>query len=107
MGKQICSCCGQTIKTPKAAIVQTVDTSSMSTDQLYAHYKKTAPVEDARFFLAHCSTLTPEMRAELETLIGRPPARAEFYRRYRAVQDAWRMLRNERERQNRSIVQAA
>lgn len=103
-----CTCCGQTIRTAKQAKAAiTVDTSRLSDAELHAHYKATAPVEDAKFFLMACSTLTADMRAELESLISNPPARAAFYRRYRAVQDAWRMLTNERDRQNRSVIQAA
>ncbi len=86
-----CICCGQTIKAKKAKEIAPVSTADMSTEQLYKHYKKTAPVDDARFML-RLSSLTDAMRAELADLIATNPNRAEFYRRYVAVQDAWREL---------------
>jgi hypothetical protein len=89
-----CTCCGQTIKAPKATTpVEPIDTTTLSEKDAYAYFKKTAPVEDAKFLL-RSSLLTPELRAELESLIARPPARSEFYRRYIRVNDAWRELAN-------------
>jgi hypothetical protein len=69
--------------------------------ELYARYRKTAPVEDAKFLLRATTLHTKAMRAELEDLIANPPRRSEFYRRYVLVQEAWRELANRRERRGR------
>jgi hypothetical protein len=101
-----CECCGQTIKVAKVLTIVT-DTLSLSTADAYAYFKKTAPVEDAKFLL-RSPLLTDAMRGELESLIARPPARAEFYRRYINIQDAWRQRSNEAERiDNLSAVNEA
>ena len=105
--KNVCQCCGQTIKAIKTAVsVEPIDTLTLSTADVYAYFKKTAPIEDAKFFLRDNSLLTPEQISEVEALIARPPARTEFYRRLRNVQDAWRVLAMARAR-NERIAAAA
>lgn len=92
-----CPHCGHTIEPkPKRAEcwqpAADVDTSTLTRDQLYAHYKQTAPVQDVRFFAAHCGIPTIRNQAialeydALNTTIKR----AEVYRRLTALQDQWR-----------------
>ena len=73
-----------------------VDTSRMSYAELYRHYRRTAPVEDLRFFLRH-ARLSPSLRADGDTLLaagcretGGVVPRVEWYRRLTALQDRWR-----------------
>ena len=66
-----------------------VDTSVMTDAQLHAHYRQTAPVEDARFVLRVAEArLTSEERAALDTLIADAPKRTACYQRLRALQAA-------------------
>lgn len=69
-----------------------VDTSTLTRDQLFAHYKQTAPLEDTRFFIRHCSVDTICRQAvELEyDILNTTIKRAEAYRRLTALQDQWR-----------------
>jgi hypothetical protein len=67
----------------------------MSDAELYRHYRRTAPVEDLRFFLRH--THSPDLQAAGEALLaegcrdtGGGLSRSAFYRRLAALQDAWR-----------------
>ena len=46
-----------------------VDTSRLSDAELFRHYKRTAPVEDLRFFLRH-ARLSPDLRADGEALLA-------------------------------------
>lgn len=85
----ICAHCGQTIKKAKVALAAVpTDTAAMTTAQLYAHYKKTAPAGDVAFMLG--KTLTPSLRAKLEALAAATLPRAEFYRVYESLQAEWR-----------------
>jgi hypothetical protein len=88
-----CPTCGRTL--PKPRIVAPADTAAMSDSQLFAHYKKTAPIEDVRFFL-RTAILSPALRADLEQLAANAPAmtRADIYRRYVVLQDMWRRESN-------------
>jgi hypothetical protein len=66
----------------------------MSTDQLFAYYKATAPIADTAFFVSACqrsgyrgiANQAIYLLAEAEQ--GLP--RVEVYRRLRALQDSWR-----------------
>ena len=71
------------------------DTSRMSDTELYRHYRRTAPVEDLRFFLRH--NHSPDLQAAGEALLaegcrdtGGALSRLAFYRRLTALQDRWR-----------------
>ena len=73
-----------------------VDTSRLSDAELFRHYKRTAPVEDLRFFLRH-ARLSRDLRADGEALLalgcrdtGGTLSRSEWYRRLTALQDRWR-----------------
>jgi len=105
--KTICKCCGQTIKAAKIQPTAVTDTLSLSTADAFKYFKATAPVEDAKFFLRHTSLLTADQVSALESLIARPPARPEFYRRLRSIQDAWRGLSMTLERAERRAAQTA
>jgi hypothetical protein len=76
--------------------VALVDTSRLSDAELFRHYKRTAPVEDLRFFLRH-ARLSPDLRADGEALLavgcrdtGGTLSRSDWYRRLTALQDRWR-----------------
>lgn len=96
-----CPSCGRPIRPPRHAPAPTtfqapVDTSRMSYADLYRHYRRTAPVEDLRFFLRH-ARLSPELRADGDALLaagyrdtGGVVSRVEWYRRLTALQDRWR-----------------
>jgi hypothetical protein len=99
-GVSTCPSCGRPIRRPRhttapAALSALVDTSRMSDTELYRHYRRTAPVEDVRFFLRH--THSPDLQAAGEALLaegcrdtGGALSRSAFYRRLTALQDAWR-----------------
>ena len=95
-----CPCCGRPIRQPRytssGAIVALVDTSRLSDAELFRHYKRTAPVEDLRFFLRH-ARLSPDLRADGEALLalgcrdtGGTLSRSDWYRQLTALQDRWR-----------------
>jgi hypothetical protein len=87
------------LPTRKAIDVSPVDVSTLTESDMRAHYKKTAPVDDVRFLLAHGGqALDATLRGELETLAVSGVARAEFYRRYGILQDRWRQAANTNER---------
>lgn len=69
-----CPTCGRAYapKRPKADPVD-VDTSQMTNAEIFAHYKRIAPVEDLRFFL-RVGTLSPELRARAEAVTKPTPA---------------------------------
>jgi hypothetical protein len=86
--------------TSSGAFVAPVDTSRLSDAELFRHYKRTAPVEDLRFFLRH-ARLSPDLRADGEALLavgcrdtGGTLARSDWYRRLTALQDRWRRETN-------------
>ncbi len=87
-----CATCGQAIRParhPKAE--EQADVATMTDTKLFAWYRTTAPVEDARFYLRVLNgTLAPGLRGELERLIVQLPARTEFYRKLAAVMAQWR-----------------
>ena len=88
---------------PSGRRAEPVDTATLSDTQLFAHYKKTAPNEDAKFFLKHAQGLTPgEELMLVELATDRVRDRAEHYRTLRNIQDAWRRRSNERERAART-----
>jgi len=100
-GVSTCPSCGRPIRRPRhtpaqAALLVVVDTSRMSDTELYRYYRRTAPVEDLRFFLRH-GPLSPDLRAGGEALLaegcrdtGGALSRSDFYRRLTALQDRWR-----------------
>lgn len=65
----------------------------MSNAQLFAHYKRTAPLEDVRFWIRSAG-LSPELRSAfvaLESWItSSNPPRADIYRELRNLQDQYR-----------------
>src|SRR5205814_2957965 len=82
--------------TSTRALVAPVDASRLSDAELFRHYRRTAPVEDLRFFLRH-TQLSPDLRADGETLLaagcrdtGGAVSRVEWYRRLTALHNRWR-----------------
>ena len=100
-GVSTCPSCGRPIRRPRhtpapAACPVLVDTRRMSDTERYRHYRRTAPVEDLRFFLRH-GRLSPDLQAAGDALLadgcrdtGGTVSRAEWYRRLTALQDRWR-----------------
>jgi hypothetical protein len=70
----------------------------MSDAEVFAYYRRTAPVEDLKFFL-RVAQMSPELRADAQALLNGPRLpRTEHYRRLVALQDRWRRERNEADR---------
>jgi hypothetical protein len=91
-----CAHCFTPPRTRKAPPLQAVaSTEDLSTTQLYAVYKKSAPLEDVRFFLrtAVCSpALTAQVQALEAAIVARElTERSAIYRQLTALQDAWRL----------------
>lgn len=98
---QYCPCCGRPIQQPRrtpqpADTATAVDSSRLSDADLFRHYKRTAPVEDLRFFLRY-ARLSPDLRTDGDALLavgcretGGALSRSEWYRRLTALQDCWR-----------------
>jgi hypothetical protein len=68
----------------------------LSDTELFRRYKRTAPVEDLRFFLRH-ARLSPDVRMAGNALLaagcrdtGGILLRSEFYRRLTAMRNRWR-----------------
>lgn len=97
MAQQCCPTCGRAFTKPKAVPVP-VDLAAMTPDQLFAHYKKTAPVEDVRFALRAGVDLGP-FRDDWQALLGLAPTltRGEVYRRLSILQGEARRARNARD----------
>jgi hypothetical protein len=96
----VCPTCHQTIRAVKPRVTETIDPSTLSPDQLFAYYKRTAPIEDIRFWL-NVAMMSDSLRNQMIALeydATRIP-RAEFYRRFVALQATWRQESNARERQ--------
>lgn len=90
----ICPTCGhrKTVKTPKPKHDH-VDLSSLSRDELYAHYKRTAPVEDVRFWLR--ARMSEPIRDEFNLLMVEAmsgPVR-DYKTRFTNLRDRWRQER--------------
>jgi len=67
----------------------------MNTTQLYAWYRRTAPLEDVRFFQR--ARMPRTLRADLEALeadVRDGLKRSAVYSRYACLQDRWRRWRN-------------
>jgi hypothetical protein len=82
-------------KSPARAITKptaepVVDLSTLSTDQLFKHYRSTAPLGDVRFMLAH-ATMSAGLRFAFEVLEAaivelRIKDRKTIYREYESLQ---------------------
>jgi hypothetical protein len=93
-----CPCCGRPVQRPRPTMQPAVpvDTGPLSDADVFGHFKRTAPVEDLRFFLRH-ARLSTALRADGDALLaagcrdtgGRLP-RADWYRQLTALQDRWR-----------------
>jgi hypothetical protein len=88
-----CPNCAHTWTTTKKTTTPAKPIEGMSVTELYAHYKKTAPLEDTRFFLRVCS-LSPAVRRGAESLeaaiVNLSLPRADVYRQLYELQDRWR-----------------
>ena len=116
MSTLICQHCGKVVRETSsrrrqpAPSTEPVDTSAMTVKQLYAYYKKIAPLEDVRFML-RVARLSDPLRIEFEELEqaivrGVLTNRAEIYRHYVNLQDKWRGESNARERADKLAEQA-
>jgi hypothetical protein len=86
-----CVTCGRALPKPKtAAIPATVDTSTMSDTELFAHYKRTAIAEDLRFILR--TDMSAELRTRAES-IAKPTAKD-----LQVIRAAWRREREDLDR---------
>lgn len=76
------------------------DTSAMSTAELFAYFKATAPAADLAFTLANLAPMSAALRAEFEAL---DPwgNRAIFYRQYNRLKDRRRAESVARDRADR------
>lgn len=82
-----CPTCGRKFARKQAQT--TVNTAEMTDAELYAHFKKTAPVEDLAFFLRNLGPeISPELRAHAEAITA--PTKADMSR----LRCAWRRERN-------------
>lgn len=100
-----CPTCGRKLATTKPTpAAQPTDTAELSTADLYAHYKRTAPLEDVRFML-RIGSLSPAVRAGFEALelaiLHTKPTRQAIYKEYGRLQAAWRADSNARDRAER------
>jgi hypothetical protein len=91
-----CPCCGRPFGRSRRTEPTPVDTRTLSDAEVFRYFKRTAPIEDLRFFLRH-ARLTPELRADGEALLavgyrdtGGQLSRTDWYRRLTALQDRWR-----------------
>lgn len=101
IGVQTCPSCGRPIRRarntpPGAEFTELVDTSQLSDAELFRHFRRTAPVEDLRFFLRH-ARLSPALRADGDALLaagcrdtGGMLTRSQWYRQLTSLQDRWR-----------------
>jgi len=88
-----------------------VDTANLKRDELYKHFKSTAPCEDLRFFLdATHDTISQAQIDEATVLVGLFDAngkltipRPEYYKRLIRLQDHWRQDAGERWTRERAI----
>lgn len=99
-----CPNCGHAITTAKARkprLVESSDVSQMSDAELFAYRKRTAPLEDLRFWLNN-ARMSDQLRAGFLALQASAQVltipRAEFYRQFVALQALWRRESNARER---------
>lgn len=102
---EICPHCHQPIKPAKPrkpALVHAVNVDAMTDAELYAYRKKTAPLEDLKFWLRN-AIMSAQLRAGFEALqIAANQTtipRADFYRQLCALQAVWRKESNARDRQ--------
>jgi len=82
--------CQPTARTRPEITLRVVDTSTMTDAELYAHYKRTAPAEDLKFFLRGGKSEALRARARAIT----NPTAQDLIR----LREAWRIERLEQER---------
>jgi hypothetical protein len=90
-----CPTCGRRLPATKAPAV--LDPSQLSDTDVFAYYKRVAPIADCTFWATHCGH--PEIRQKFVALLARleaqggkhtPATRAEYV----ALQDEWRRATN-------------
>lgn len=99
----------------KAAIVPAVQPEQLSDADVMIYYKKTAPIEDLKFFIRHCGDDSIRQDARRLLAASIKPAtdnlllgnRKEFYRQLTSLQDYWRQRRNRQEQTARQTRVAA
>lgn len=79
---------------PKAKTTDAVDLATMTDAQLFAHFKRTAPTEDVRFWLKGWGTMSTGLLQGFQVLLDDTIAGrvnpAEHKRRFEALKAAWR-----------------
>jgi len=108
-----CPHCGQTIqpsKPRKPRLAESTDTASMTDAQLFAYYKRTAPLSDLRFWLNN-ARMSDQLRAGFIALESAAQTltipRPAFYRQLTALQALWRQESNARERLSTPVENVA
>ena len=102
-----CPHCHQLIRQKRSAIptlVPAVDTATMDRAELFAYLKRTAPLEDVRFWVRHAAMSDPlragfialQSIAETTTTVSRPA----FYKQLAHLQALWRRESNARDKAN-------
>lgn len=93
-----CPCCGRPVRRPRPTMQPAVpmDTGRLSDADVFRYFRRTAPVEDLRFFLRH-ARLSTALRADGDALLaagcrdtGGTFTRADWNRQLTALQDRWR-----------------
>ena len=94
-----CPSCGHTWTAPKRTrstpeAPATADTAVMTTEQLYAFYKRTSHIGDVAFFAEHCGDAA--IRNQAIVLLGEAEQglpKPETLRRLTRLQESWRLVR--------------
>ena len=99
-----CPACGHTWTPPTRARASraSIDTATLSDTDVFAYCRRTAPLEDLRFFAAHCDDETLQQlceRLRVDAFDGERLilTRTAFYTRLTAIQQQWR------ERETRAV----
>jgi hypothetical protein len=92
MSTNSCPCCGRAF--PKAKLTPVVNVAELSEKDMFAHYKRTAPVENVKFQLR--LGLSPDLRAGYTALLEQlehqgGKASPATNREYLRLQELWRM----------------
>lgn len=101
----ICPHCQQPIRKPKVLkLAASVDTSAMSTAEVFAYYKRTDRLETLRFWCRNLgSWVSPELRAGFDAFLATVESvkvsAAAFDGQMNALRAAWRREANARDLQ--------
>lgn len=99
------TCCPTCGRKYAKAVTTDLHPSEMGNLELFAYYKRIAPIEDLKFFLKHAE-MTSELRSLAEALLSEGPhtmTRALWNRRMSALHAQWRAEHNLFEQANRIV----